>query len=142
MNKNGRARREFLKSTNFLIFALDMRQQYVIFIFSLLAWGSLLAHDYVPHHHHNSCLESHESHQAHHQSTIADQDETHDDASCFLNSFFDKSSAQKAIFSSKITMQVKHDEVANKIFCPYVFRGEKKPDIKTYSLRGPPKILS
>lgn len=106
----------------------------------MLAWGSLVAHDYIPHHHHSSCLSSHEVHH-HHSDELGEHHHDHHDFSCNVYSFFDKKSNQPAIapqsqYGSSVQVVVK------RITTPFLQNITLKPDILPQTLRGPPSFLS
>jgi hypothetical protein len=111
-----------------------------LIIVSLLAWGSLVAHDYIPHHHHSNCLSSHEVHH-HHSDELGEHHHDHHDISCHVNSFFDKKSNQTAI-APQAQHCCSYKVAAKRITTPFLRNLFVKPDILPHCLRGPPSFLS
>lgn len=108
----------------------------------MFAWALLMLHQYVPHHHHDSCVHQHEA--THHHGDLLDMHhhDMHMDSHCNLSGFYGKTIFAFLIllpFSSDAFGDPENEDIYHAL---YLVRSYLIPDIPINSLRGPPVLFS
>lgn len=115
---------------------------FIGFLIMLTAWGLLSGHDYIPHHHHEYCVSTHELHHEDEKKDVIDITEDHaHDLSCNFSQVFDKS-GKKNIF---LSTQKSNSEAAlteiKQLLIPYLRKFVPLLYQLHCPMRAPPVIL-
>jgi uncharacterized protein YqhQ len=111
-------------------------------VISLIAWILISGHGYVPHHHHDQCVDNHQAHHHNEQSLEKQSTPQHDDLTCAVNTIFDKSHGKTVFIAPETVASVITIHTRIEVFQIFSEPLIRRLITTAFSLRGPPSVVS